>query len=350
MSLRRPWLCLPAKLAHDLAPLGLELGEVFLPPRDLQWRSFSWQRRGRTLYFRNPVGIAGGVDKDGRQISGWHHFGAGFIEIGTVTPQAQTANAGTIIGRDIGLQTLWNRMGFPNRGSGYVRSHLIEWRSKETTEAHGLSAERAPRFPVLVNIGKNRGTPLEHAAQDYVSLIEDFAALADAAVINISSPNTAGLRDLLERRNFERFLAPVMGALEKHRLPGLLKLSPDLGDEALESVMATAIDRGIDGFVATNTTLTRDSGSPFPNDGGISGAPLRTLARSTLEKIVSVLGDRRGGHLVVSVGGVMTPDEAALRLQMGADLVECYSALVFEGPNFLRAIAQHVGLSQNETV
>lgn len=330
----RPWLYLPAKLAHDLAPIGLDLGATFTRAVNADVHGFKWSRKDRTMSFRNPLGIAGGVDKDGLQIAGWNHFGAGFVEIGTVTPRPQAPNAGVIIGRDNEHEALWNRMGFPGLGAHFARRNLREWRMKERSEAAGA------RFPVFVNIGKQRETSLETAAADYVWLVDFFSQdflgshLVDAFVINISSPNTKGLRELFSRDRLTDFLAPIAEKLQHFGTPGLLKLSPDMDDQTFQAALAVATELDLDGFIATNTTAARPGGIDFPTEGGLSGAPLTSRSREVLAKVISELGDRRHGRLIVSAGGVLDGSEAQHRLLLGADLVETYSGLVFHGPRF----------------
>lgn len=320
----KPWLLLPAKLAHDLAPIGLQIIAAFRETPPYVWRPFVW----RGLKFSNRLGLAGGFDKNGSYIEEWWSMGAGFIEIGTVTPEPQGPNPGRIIGRDIGSLALWNRMGFPGLGLAQVRANLVD-----------LPVERPT--PLLVNIGKNRTTPNERAAADYVRCIEELGALADAYVINISSPNTTGLRDLFKAENFEPFLLAILQARERSapRTPALLKLSPDLEETDLQTVVKSAARLGIDGFIATNTTLQRGPTSPFPPEGGVSGAPLAELSKKTLRRIVELLGAEREDKLVISVGGVMTPEDVEERLRLGADLVQVYSALVFHGPWFFSQVA-----------
>lgn len=342
--MKQPWLLLPAKLAHDLAPLGLDLAAAFTPEVDAGARPFLFTRKNRSIYFRNPLGIAGGVDKDGTQISGWHHFGAGFVEIGTVTPKPQIANPGQIIGRDTRAEALWNRMGFPGRGAHFAKNCLTEWRLTEELRHSGESstslARPYDRFPIFVNIGKQRETALEHASGDYTWLIDFFSEtkqpqpLADAFVINISSPNTKGLRDLFSRERLYEFLAPIAERLELHSTLGLLKLSPDMDDETLQAAIDVSVRLDLDGFVATNTTAARPGGIQFPVEGGLSGAPLAARSREVLKKLIQELGPRRESRLIVSVGGVLSGDEAAVRLRLGADLVQTYSGLVFHGPKF----------------
>lgn len=337
----RPWLFLPAKFAHDIAPLGLDLAALFSRSVSADVRSFEWTRKDHTLRFRNPLGTAGGVDKDGTQTWGWRHFGAGFVEIGTVTPRPQTPNPGRIIGRDTAREALWNRMGFPGRGAHFARSLLTEFRQDEEIHEH---------FPVFVNIGKQRETPLEMASLDYQWLIDFFSEplktqpmrLADAFVINISSPNTKGLRELFARERLYEFLAPIAERLEVHRTPGLLKLSPDMDDETLQAAIDVSVKLDLDGFIATNTTATRPSGISFPAEGGLSGAPLSARAREVLTNVVSMLGEKRENRLIVSAGGVIDGTEAAIRLKLGADVVETYSGLVFEGPRYFERALQEL--------
>lgn len=338
----RPWLLFPAKLAHDLAPLGLDLAASLTPAVEGHARSFVWTRKHRTLHFRNPLGIAGGVDKDGTQIWGWHHFGAGFVEIGTVTPHAQTPNEGRIIGRDTARSALWNRMGFPGRGAHFARGYLRDWRADERSHT--------TRFPVFVNLGKQRETTLEKANHDYVWLIDFFsesqqpdeAPLVDAFVINISSPNTKGLRDLFSRERLYEFLAPIADRLAECGTPGLLKFSPDMDEETLRSAIEVSLRLDLDGFIATNTTAARPDGISFPTEGGLSGGPLTMRSRDFLKTLLKELGSERQGRLIVSVGGVLDGEEAKTRLSLGADLVETYSGLVFEGPRFFDRALRHL--------
>ncbi len=321
----KPWLLLPAKLAHDLAPIGLQLLAAFKEPRAHRWNPVEWHG----MSFQNPLGIAGGVDKDAGSVESWWTFGPGFIEVGTVTPLPQEPNEGKIIARSVRDEALWNKMGFPGTGAWNVKENLRDLPSPRPT-------------PVFVNIGKNRTTPNENAAQDYAECIRVLRGLADAFVVNISSPNTVGLRDLFQPAQFRKFLDSVISArdLFSAGTPLLLKLSPDLSETDLEMVIDTACELGIEGFIATNTTLSRDSDSTFPIDGGVSGRPLARLSIATLEKLLRILGRRREGKLIVSVGGIMTPEDVFRRLEMGADLVQVYTALVFEGPGFFDQVAQ----------
>jgi dihydroorotate dehydrogenase len=282
------------------------------------------------LRFENRLGLAGGIDKNASLIEDWWTFGPGFVEVGTVTPKPQGPNPGKILARDNASLALWNRMGFPGGGAWTVRENLRD-------------LPRSYPTPVFVNIGKNRTTPNEDAVRDYAECIDVLADLADVFVVNISSPNTAGLRELLEPTNLRRFLGGVLAARNKSNSPEtpvLLKLSPDITNEQLRTIIETAKGLGVDGFIATNTTLAREPGSPFPPEGGVSGKPLAAQSKAVLKSLIEILGPNRGDTLVVSTGGIMSPEDVFERLDLGADLVQVYSALIFEGPRFFRSVAR----------
>lgn len=343
MSITKPWLWLSPQLAHSLAPVGLQLLASFREPRVFDWNPLLW----RGLRFRNRLGLAGGVDKNGDCVEAWWTFGPGFIEVGTVTPRAQGPNPGLIFGRDLETKALWNRMGFPGQGVHSVRENLRELKRPYLT-------------PIFVNIGKNRATPLTEAARDYVECIRVLGDLADAFVINISSPNTAGLRDLFRPDYFQPFLREIFSSRDRFApgIPLLLKLSPDLESEDLKNVVAQslAVGSGIDGWIATNTTAQREPGSPFPPEGGVSGGPLAKRSKQMLEKLILAVGSERKDRLIISTGGVMTAEDVMERLQIssgsnsasncgstsGADLVQVYSALIFAGPNFFAHVAREL--------
>jgi dihydroorotate dehydrogenase len=246
----RPWLLLPPRLAHDLGPLGLHLWSKFIPfvlpnlilEKQFHWHSFDW----RGIHFRNRLGIAGGVDKTGDSLIAWHKFGSGFLELGTVTPLPQNANAGSIMDRDLGSRSVWNKMGFPGPGAEHIAQKL-----------KSLGAQ-CPR-PLFINIGKNRNTPNELASLDYVHCFEKLHSFADAFVVNISSPNTSGLRALSGTEFLEKLLSDL--AKTQIRLgtqkPIFLKLSPDMNEGDMLAALETSLTQNIDGWILTNTTLSR---------------------------------------------------------------------------------------------
>ena len=326
----KPWLLLPAQLAHTLSPLGLQLCALLQKDPTPAWKSFVW----KNIVFKNRLGLAGGVDKNGDLLNTWGPLGCGFVEIGTVVPQPQKANSGKILDRSLSDLAVWNQMGFPSSGADEAYYNLKSYRNSAS-------------LPVFVNIGKNRTTSNESASTDYVYLLEKFFPLADAFVINISSPNTVGLRDLAKPDSLEKFLKPVVLGRKDLELetglqkPMLLKLSPDLEADEIKSIIDVAVKQGLDGFVLTNTTLARNTIKKFPATGGVSGKPLQELSKKALQIVCSHLGAEKTKHLIVSAGGVMTAADVFERIEMGADLVEVYSALIFEGPQFFRQVAKN---------
>lgn len=321
MSSVKPWLWLSPSLAHKLSPTvlnGLAFGRAASPP---VWRQFEW----RGLQFPNRLGIAGGVDKNAQNVRAWWALGAGFLEIGTVTPKPQPGNPPPVVDRDLAREALWNRLGFPSHGVERIKARL-----KRLPKPH--------RAPVFANIGKNATTPLENAHEDYLRLLRELTGLVDGFVINISSPNTKGLRELLKPERLRDFLEPIMAARPKE--PILLKLSPDLEDEELERALEISLALGVDGWVLTNTSQGLREGLKFPTEGGVSGRPLGQRSKELLSRALGILGDRRQGKLIVSVGGVMNEEDVVERLNLGADLVQVYAALIFEGPFFLRRVAR----------
>jgi dihydroorotate dehydrogenase len=315
------WLKLSSEVAHELSHWALPVySRVFGVNEIPHHESFTW----RGLTFPNRLGVAGGMDKNAEHISDWWRLGAGFVEIGTVTPRPQSPNPGRIMDRDSASMSLWNRMGFPSKGANEVAANLKQ------LQRH-LS-------PVLVNIGKNRDTNNARAFEDYLYLVKKFSNLADIFVVNISSPNTKDLRQLQSQEQLSNFLQPILEESRKYKKPVLLKLSPDQHSDELSEAVRTAANLGVDGFVLTNTTTSRLENSPFPKEGGVSGAPLKKLSQNALSVCVAALGGAestlRKDKLIISVGGVLDAKEAEERIKLGADLVEFYSALVFKGPHF----------------
>lgn len=288
-------------------------------PRIFSFKPLNW----RGLEFKNPVGIAGGVDKTGSCVQGWWSLGAGFIEVGTVTPRSQQANPGKIIDRDLENSALWNKMGFPNGGMNRLRKQLLSLKKPHAT-------------PIFVNIGKNRDTANEIAVNDFTTLISKLHDVADIFVVNISSPNTTGLRDLQAAEQLRNLLVPIVRIASQYKKPVLLKLSPDMPEGPFKETLDVSLECNVDGWILTNTTLARGADSKFPAEGGVSGAPLTDLSRACLKTAVTHLGTRKGDRLIISVGGILSAREIKLRLEMGADLVQVYSGLIFNGPGFIQ--------------
>ncbi len=282
------------------------------------------------LTFRNPVGLAAGYDKDGVAIDGLAALGFGHVEIGTVTPRPQPGNPKPRVFRLVEDEAVINRMGFPGKGADAVRKQIMRTRQRSGV--------------VLgVNLGKNKDTPLEDAAQDYLALLRTFTPLADYLAINISSPNTVGLRRLQGRAMLEELLGAIAREREEitlgrgGRAPILVKLAPDLNEEELDDAVGVILDTGMDGIIATNTTLAREGlRSPLQTEsGGLSGKPLTGRSEAVLAGVLR----RVGGRIpVISAGGIMTPDDAKRRLDMGAALVQVYTGLIYAGPGLVKDI------------
>lgn len=276
------------------------------------------EREVAGLRFPNPVGLAAGFDKNGVALPFWRALGFGFVEFGTVTPRPQPGNPRPRMWRFPAQRALGNRLGFPNEGAAAVSRRLA--RNKRTGDVVGI------------NLGKNKDTPNEKAADDYVAALEATRAVADYWVVNVSSPNTPGLRELQSRQ----YLADLLGRVREAAgdVPLFVKLSPDLDDEGLDDAAAACLDTRCAGVIATNTTLARPEGiAPF--EGGLSGRPLAGRAREVLARLRARLGT---GVPIVSVGGIDSAPEAHARLVAGAGLVQLYSALVFEGPGLVTRI------------
>ncbi len=310
---------LPAGLAHDLAPVGLRIySDLCGVQKTPEWQSFTW----RGLHFANRLGIAGGVDKDAENLDQWQKLGCGFVEIGTVTPKPQRPNPGRILARDWEHSNLWNKMGFPSAGAKEVATNLLH-------SEHSL--------PIFVNIGKNRNISNELATANYLESVEVLKSSADAFIINVSSPNTKDLRELQNKDALLQLTSAVVAKAEK--IPVILKLSPDLSLSQLQESIEAGMQGGTSGFVLTNTTTHRPSDCFFPLDGGLAGKDLAAKSKTFLKETIRILGTSRQNLLLISVGGVLSEKDVQERLELGADLVEVYSALVFQGPGFFQKVA-----------
>jgi dihydroorotate dehydrogenase len=319
------------------------------------------------LTFKNPLGLAAGYDKNAIAIRGLSSLGFGHIEVGTVTPKPQPGNPRPRLFRLLEDEAVINRMGFPSNGTEFVSMSLRGAFAPEAissftgrllrrgldTASNGTRLTRpAARDDIIigVNLGKNNETPVENAAEDYLSLMKSFAPLADYLTINISSPNTVGLRrlqgrelleNLLERINLEREIwnSPVLRADARANLPILVKISPDLSDGELEDAIGVILDKSMDGIIATNTTLAREGlSSKYQNEtGGLSGSPLRERSEAVLRQTVKLVNERAP---IISVGGIMNPADAKKRLEMGATLIQLYTGLIYQGPGLVKRILE----------
>ncbi|HEU4678751.1 MAG TPA: quinone-dependent dihydroorotate dehydrogenase [Terrimicrobiaceae bacterium] len=322
-TILRPLLFrLDAEEAHHLVLRQLSL----FPPALL--RLITGSRRGgrpRRVFgceFPNRVGLAAGMDKNALALPAWEALGFGFVEIGTITAHAQTGNPRPRLFRFPEYGALINRMGFNNDGAEAVAARLNAFRKKG----------KWPRIPVGINLGKSKVTPLDEAAADYLHSFRCLRQFGDYFVINVSSPNTPGLRDLQETRRLEEIIRALRSEAPEARL--LVKIAPDLSEQQVLEIGTLAETEGLAGLIATNTTLDH-SALPRERDqqGGLSGAPLTAQAT----RMLKILRGRTSLPLIAS-GGVMDTASAKEKFDAGAHLVQIYTGLVYRGPQLIREI------------
>jgi dihydroorotate dehydrogenase len=330
--LRRVMFQMEPEQAHAAALASLRLAWSIAPVRAFVNGIFSsdpGEVEAFGLRFRGRVGLAAGYDKDGLGWRALSLLGFGHIEVGTVTPQPQAGNPRPRVFRLVEDQALINRMGFPGRGASFV--------------AQRLKGPRPEGLVLGVNLGKNRQTPLREAHSDYQALVQIFAPLADYLAINVSSPNTEGLRRLQSRQALTELLGTARVELARQeillgrRTPVLVKLSPDLTNEELDDALDVILQAGMDGVIATNTTTSRPGlvSSHQSETGGLSGDPLTGIAVEMVRKI----SQRTGGRLpVVGVGGIMNETGAQRMLDAGAVLVQVYTGLIYAGPGLVKRL------------
>ena len=322
--------------AHGLTFALLRLVQAL--PFGLRILAWMFRRRpaglSRTVFgikFPTPVGIAAGLDKDAEAFDALGALGFSFVEIGTVTPLPQPGNPSPRLFRLVADHSLINRMGFNNQGAARAAERL-----------------RKRRTDVIVggNIGKNKVTPNDQAVSDCVKSFETLFPYVDYFAVNVSSPNTPGLRDLQQRGPLTEILSRLQSCNAAHekRKPILLKIAPDLTDGQLDDIIEIVKETHIDGVIATNTTISREMIFATParrveriGAGGLSGALL--TERST--EVIRYLHERSGGAFpIIGVGGIMTPEDAIEKLEAGASLVQVYTGFIYQGPSFARRIVR----------
>jgi dihydroorotate dehydrogenase len=316
-SLLRPLLfALDAETAHSVSIQALKTGLLpAAPAPDGRLR-----RKILGLDFASPVGLAAGYDKNAEVVDATHALGFAFVEVGTVTPHEQRGNPRPRLFRLDSDRAVINRIGFNNPGFAAVHERLQRHR--------GI---------VGVNIGANRDSGDRNA--DYASGVRRFAGVADYIAINVSSPNTPGLRDLQERRALADLMAAVTAARGSGPpVPILVKLAPDLDDRALAAAVETVVEAGVEGLIVANTTLARDGvrHAAAREAGGLSGRPLFRRSTIVLAKARRIAGPKMA---IIGVGGIDSPEAAWAKLAAGADLVQLYTGMVFEGPGLPARIA-----------
>lgn len=339
-TLLRPLLFgLDAERSHDLA-LGLLHALDRFPGGRRAWRALTpaAPALATTLMgfpLRNPVGLAAGLDKNARAFGPLAELGFGFLELGTVTPRPQSGNPRPRLFRLPAHDALINRMGFNNCGVERFLKNLA----------------RAPRppCPIGINLGKNRDTPLERAVDDYMTGLRAVYAVADYVSVNVSSPNTVGLRALQDAHALEALLGALkteQAALAQRHgryVPIALKVAPDLDDAAIAALARVVRALGMDAVIATNTTVSRPGLEAADIEGGLSGRPLASLSTSAIRRLRAAAG---AGFPIIGVGGVFSADDAWEKLLAGADAVQLYTGLIYRGPSLpariVRGLAERV--------
>jgi dihydroorotate dehydrogenase len=318
--LRRALFHLDPEEAHEFAAAQMEalqsipivlrtIGSLCRPPA-------SSQRELWGLRFPSPIGIAGGFDKNATMMPFLAALGFGFIEVGTVTLRPQAGNPKPRLFRYPADKALINRMGFNNDGADAVAARLRDW-------------DR--RVPTFVNVGKNRDVPLDGATESYVECYRRVAPHADAAVLNLSSPNTPGLRDLQRPEHLEHLMTAIRSVRTG---PVLIKIAPDLDAVQIEEITDVCV-RLADGMICTNTTLDRRPG--MNEAGGLSGAPLLQKSTDVLRQVRKRAGAK---YPLIGVGGIFTPGDVRAKAEAGADLVQLYTSFIYEGPLIARKLAR----------
>jgi len=334
-SLLRPWLfCLDPEKAHDLTLSNLDRANRWGLLERLMSKPVADPRTICGITFANPVGLAAGLDKDGKHIDALAALGFGFLEIGTVTPRPQPGNPKPRMFRLSEAQALINRMGFNNDG---VDACVSRVRSSRFWQQGGVLG---------MNIGKNASTPIEDAASDYILAMEAVYEIASYITVNISSPNTQNLRALQGEAMLRSLLSSLDEARKRLsdrysvRKPLFLKIAPDLESSDIDLIADLSMEFGIDAIIATNTTIARDAVQGMQHSeeaGGLSGAPVR--AAST--QVIKTLKARLGNTLpIIGVGGILSGADAKEKIMAGASLVQIYSGLIYKGPDLVSECAK----------
>ena len=325
----RPLLfSLSPEAAHNFAIRNLRVASKW-PAALRRLEHFRPSAKPTTLFgltFPNPVGLAAGFDKNGVAIPAWAALGFGFVEIGTVTAKPQPGNQKPRIFRYPEQQALINRLGFNNDGADVIAARLRALR-----DSGGW-----PPIPVGVNLGKSKVTPIEQAVNDYLYSFRLLAPLADYVVLNVSSPNTPGLRSLQGHDALERLLGAVRHENQRIRKPILLKIAPDLSPTDLEQIVATSEQNGVAGIIATNTSLDHSAiPKSLDQTGGLSGLPLREKSTAFVRAIRA-----RSQLPIIACGGICDAESAREKLEAGAQLIQVYTGYVYRGPELVREIVE----------
>jgi dihydroorotate dehydrogenase len=340
-DLIRPLLfALDAETAHRLTLYGLGVAQrsnfvhlIAKPPAELPTTAFG-------IRFPNPVGLAAGLDKNADHLDALGALGFGFVEVGTTTPRPQPGNDKPRMFRLPRHEAVINRLGFNNDGVDALVRNV---------------RQSSYRGVLGINIGKNKDTPNDKAVEDYLFCLERVYALASYITVNISSPNTQGLRDLQEEATLRRFIETLREAQERlgsqagARKPMLLKIAPDLSETELDAIAEVLLAAGVDGVICTNTTIDHSSvaSDPHGNEtGGLSGKPLFARSTAVLRGMRKRVGDRIG---IIGVGGILDGSDAAEKIDAGASLIQLYSGMVYRGPALIAECVDEIRRQREDT-
>lgn len=323
-SLAKPLLFqIDAERAHGLTIAGLKAVPIGPAPKS----DPILQTTFAGLTFPNPIGMAPGFDKNGEVPDALIRMGFGFAEVGTLTPRPQAGNPKPRVFRLIEDKAVVNRLGFNNKGQDAAMSRLKRMRG------------RMGRGVLGINIGANKDS--EDRIADYVNGVHNMAPLADYLTVNISSPNTPGLRALQDKGALKELLSAVMEARGKHTVPVFLKVAPDLEPDDVDDIVEVTTSQKLDALIVSNTTITRNDLKSRNQEetGGLSGAPLKTMAQQRLKDFRSASG---GNIPLIGVGGIATAEDAYNRIRAGASLIQLYTAMIYEGPMIARCMASEL--------
>ncbi len=333
--IRRFFFSLDAELAHKIGLVAMKWSATLGMTCLIFGTSQKNSRKVMGLTFPNVIGLAAGLDKNGDYIHGLEQVGFGFIEIGTITPKAQPGNPQPRLFRLPKSQAIINRMGFNNLGVEHLINNVKNYRSQKKVNTQN-------RCIIGINIGKNFSTAVENALDDYLICLDKVYPYADYITINISSPNTPGLRNL----QFGEQLTDLLTGLKKRQstlseqykkyVPLVVKIAPDMSDEEIKNTARTFLKTKIDGVIATNTTIERsnlDSGDSFQQEvGGLSGKPLKNQATHVVQILSQALDNKIP---IIAAGGIFTAQDAKEKLQAGAALVQVYTGFIYQGPDLI---------------
>ena len=331
---RAALFAMDAETAHEVTLANLQRAYDCGATRALMHASPKAPTTLMGLQLANPVGLAAGLDKNGAHIDALGNMGFGFIEVGTVTPRAQPGNPRPRMFRLPKANALINRLGFNNKG---LDAFLTNVRRSQWRRSGGILG---------LNIGKNADTPIERAADDYLIGLAGVYPHADYITVNISSPNTKNLRALQGEDELSALLAQLrdkrseLADTHGHQVPLVVKIAPDLTQEQIDSIADLLPRYGVDGVIATNTTLSRDAikGLPYAEEaGGVSGAPVHRLSLAVIERLRKQAGSALS---IIGVGGILSGKEAREKIAAGADAVQLYTGLIYRGPALVAECAQ----------